>query len=81
MNYSLSDRVLFALLVLPEEESRCVLARLDAGAAAPVSQAQASFHDSAGHTGYVCVVGRFRLYYYLAKNGCVTLTDLRHARS
>jgi hypothetical protein len=78
VNYSLRDRVLFALLVLPEEEMRTVVALLDAIAAAPLSRAQATFRDGAGRSGYVCAAVRLRLYYYVAKSGRVTFTDLRH---
>jgi hypothetical protein len=79
VNYSLRDRVLFALLALPEDEVRRLVALLDTITAAPLSHAQASFQDSAGRTGYVRAAGRFRVYYYVATSGRVTFTDPRQA--
>lgn len=77
MEYSLRDRVLFGVLALEEREANALVALFDAVVADPIGRAKAAFYDSAGRTGYVCVLGRFRLYYFVAKNGHVTLTDLR----
>ena len=77
MNYLLRDRVLFALLAMPEEQARKVVSLLDAIAAEPASRAQAAFQDTAGRTGYACAAGQFRIYYYVARDGRVTFTDLR----
>jgi hypothetical protein len=79
VNCLLRDRVLFALLALPEGDSRKVVSLLDVIAAEPVNRAQAAFRDGVGRTGYVCGVDRFRVYYYVANNGRVTFTDLRQS--
>jgi hypothetical protein len=77
--YSLHDRVLFALLVLREEEIRKLIALFDSIADAPLNRAQVTFRDAVGRSGYVCSMGRFRVYYYVVSNGGVTFTDLRLA--
>ena len=77
MNYFVRDRVLFALLVLPEKEMRTMVSLFDAIAAAPVNYAQVTFQDAAGRSGYVYSAGALRVYYYVAGNGRVTFTDLR----
>ena len=78
MKYALHDQVLFALLVLPEDQLRALVARFDAIAAAPLQHAQAAFQDAEGRDCYACMVGRLRIYYHVAKNGLVTFVDLRH---
>lgn len=77
MKYSLRDRVLFALLVLPDVELPQLLRLFDSVAAAPLRRTNASFRDTAGRRGYVCAAGQFRLYYFVARDGHVTFTDLR----
>lgn len=76
MPYSLSERVLFGLLVVTGDDLAKLLGLMDRIEADPIGASVGAALDAEGHAVYVAQVGSYRLYYLIGPTGAISFTEL-----
>jgi hypothetical protein len=76
MPYSLSERVLFGLLAVEDQDLRGLLSAMARIESDPVGSSRAAAYDRRGRLVHAALIGRYWLYYWISRSGRVHFVEM-----